>query len=49
MAMILVGTFLSILGVGISLYYLLRVRPAIVAAENGDISPPRSEHRPADP
>ncbi|MEZ5373646.1 MAG: hypothetical protein R2704_13135 [Microthrixaceae bacterium] len=49
MAMILVGTFLSILGVGISLYYLLRVRPAIVAAENGDISPPRSEPRPSDP
>lgn len=49
MAMILVGTFLSILGIGISLYYLLRVRPAILAAENGDIAPPRSATRRADP
>lgn len=42
MGMILVGTFLSILGIGLSLYYLTRVRPAVAAAENGKISPPRS-------
>ncbi|MBK6503409.1 MAG: hypothetical protein IPG03_13960 [Candidatus Microthrix sp.] len=33
MGMILVGTFLSILGIGLSLYYLTRVRPAVAAAE----------------
>ncbi|MBK9558302.1 MAG: hypothetical protein WAX12_03130 [Candidatus Microthrix subdominans] len=49
MAMILLGTFLSVLGVGLSLWYLLKVRPVISAAENGVIPPPRSESRPIDP
>ncbi|MEZ5381797.1 MAG: hypothetical protein R2754_08365 [Microthrixaceae bacterium] len=40
MAMILVGTFLSVLGVGLSLYYLVRVRPAVAGAEEGRIPPP---------
>ena len=49
MGMILVGTFLSILGIGLSLYYLTRVRPAVAAAENGKISPPRSVTPRVDP
>ena len=39
MAMILVGTFLSIAGVGLSLYYVLRVRPVVAGAEEGRIPP----------
>ena len=49
MGMILVGTFLSILGIGLSLYYLTRVRPAVAAAENGKISSPRSVTPRVDP
>jgi hypothetical protein len=49
MAMILLGTFLSVLGVGLSLWYLLKVRPVISAVENGVIPPSRSESRPIDP
>ena len=49
MAMILLGTFLSVLGSGLSLWYLLKVRPVVSAAENGVGPRPRSESRRSDP
>ena len=48
-AMILLGTFLSVLGVGLSLWYLLKVRPVVSAAENGVVPQSRSESRRTDP
>ena len=31
------GVFLLLFGMGISLWYLLRVRPVVAAVENGDL------------
>jgi hypothetical protein len=36
-ALILMGTFISCAGVAISLWYLLKVRPLVAAAEEGRI------------
>ena len=37
MAAVLFGTLLMILGITISLWYLLRVRPTVASAERGDV------------
>jgi hypothetical protein len=36
---IVFGVMLVPLGLGISLWYLLKVRPAVAAAERGDVAP----------
>jgi len=46
LAMILVGVLSVVLGLGISGWYLLRVRPVVAAAESGRI-PERRERPPS--
>jgi hypothetical protein len=39
MAAVAAGVLLTVVGLGISLWYLLRVRPDLVAVERGDLDP----------